>query len=579
MSDFDEVVDWVVVGSGGGSMCSALVMRTAGKSVLILEKTNLVGGTTARSGGALWVPNNPFMKRDAIPDSAEQALDYLENFEIDATQSPGASRARRCAYIAEAPRMVEFLLSQGIKLNRAKEWPDYYDDRPGGSVQGRVVVAELFNVKELGPWQDKLRPTFIAAPAPVQAASLEEMLALPGIKQSFRVKMLAAKIVVRGIAAKLAGKQWIAAGAALQGRMLQAALRVGVDIRPESPVSELIVERGATTGVMTTKDGRPWRVGARLGVLVNAGGFAHNQRMRDRYQFGLASQWSLAAPGDTGEMIEEMMRHGAAIAQMEERVGYQMTIPPGTEDREFKPGVQGMTASPHVILVDQSGVRYMNEGGSYMAYCKGMLERDKTVPAVPSWAVFDTQYMREYGLAGTLPGSKKPQEWYDSGYLTRADTIEGLAQERKIDPATLKATIERFNGFVAKNRDEDFHRGQRAYDRWLGDPFHKPSETLGSISEPPFYAVPVVPGDVSTFGGVVTDEHARVLRTDGSPIPGLYATGVSTASVMGRVYPGAGSSLGPAFTFGYIAARHAVSSSKLDLGTHSRRATGALASG
>jgi 3-oxosteroid 1-dehydrogenase len=397
MSSFDEVVDFIVVGSGAGSMCAGLVMRSAGKSVLILEKTTLVGGTTARSGGAMWIPNNPFMRRDGIADSAEKALTYLDSFDINATDTPGASRERRHAYICEAPRMVEFLLSQGVKLNRAKEWPDYYDERPGGSAESRTVVAELFNVNELGSWKHRLRPTFVVPPSPVQAASLEEMLELPAVKQSWGVKMLAAKIVLRGLAAKLTGKHWVAAGAALQGRMLQAVLQRGVDIRTESPVSELIVEGGVVQGVVTVKEGRPWRVSARLGVLVNAGGFAHNQRMRDRYQSGLPSTWSLAAPGDTGEMIEEMMRHGADVAQMEERVGYQMTIPPGTENSEFKPGMQGMTASPHVILVDQSGVRYMNEGGSYMAYCKGMLERNETVPAVPSWAVFDSQYMDQYG--------------------------------------------------------------------------------------------------------------------------------------------------------------------------------------
>ena len=198
----------------------------------------------------------------------------------------------------------------------------------------------------------------------------------------------------------------------------------------------------------------------------------------------------------------------------------------------------------------------MNEGGSYMAYCKGMLERNKTVPAVPNWAVFDSQFMRKYMLAGTMPGSKKPQRWYDEGYLRRADSIEELARQIAVDPAALQATIQRFNGFVAHNRDEDFHRGERAYDRWLGDSFHKPSAALGAIERAPFFAVPIVPGDVGTYGGVVTDEHARVLRADGSVIAGLYATGVSTASVMGRCYSGAGSSVGPTFVWGYVAAQH-----------------------
>src|SRR3546814_4247388 len=154
---------------------------------------------------------------------------------------------------------------------------------------------------------------------------------------------------------------------------------------------------------------------------------------------------------------------------MEVRVGNQQTQPPVAEDSEARPGVQAMTASPHGIRVDQSGVRYMNEGGSYMAYCKAMLERDKTVPAVPSWAIFDNQYMAKYMLAGTMPGSKKPQSWYDSGYLKKAGSIEELAGLLNIEPATLRASIERFNGFVRQNRDDDFHRGERAYDRWLGD--------------------------------------------------------------------------------------------------------------
>jgi len=554
MTDVDEMFDFVVVGSGGGSMCAGLLMRSIGKSVLILEKTGLVGGTTARSGGVMWIPNNPFMARDGIEDSYEKAAAYLDAVAGGQTNAPGASRARRTTYLNEAPRVVQFLCSRGIKLTRVSEWPDYYDDLPGGSAPGRTVVAELFDANELGPWKEKLRPSFLRIPVP---ATLEEMLELPAIKRSWAVKMLMLKLVLRGVAAKIAGKHWVSGGAALQGRMLQAALREGVEIRTDAPVTEIIIEGGRTEGVATVKDNRPWRVGARLGVLVNAGGFAHNQRMRDRYQPGTFVKWTMASPGDTGEMIEEMMRHGAAIAQMEERVGNQVTLPPGAEESEFKPGAQPLTAAPHAILVDQSGVRYMNEGGSYMAYCKAMLERNKTVPAVPSWAVFDAQYLRKYMLAGTMPGSKKPQRWYDEGYLKTADTIEGLARSLGIDPATLNSTVQRFNGFVAQNRDEDFHRGERAYDRWLGDHLHKPSETLGSIAEPPFYAVPVLPGDVGTYGGVVTDEYARVLRKDGSVIDGLYATGVSTASVMGGAYPGAGSSVGPAFVWGYVAAKSA----------------------
>jgi 3-oxosteroid 1-dehydrogenase len=548
----DETFDFVVVGSGGGSMCAGLVIRSVGKSVLILEKTSLIGGATARSGGVMWIPNNRFMKRDGVEDSYEKASIYLDNVVGDHNDTPGATRERRDTYLTEAPRMLDFLQRQGIKLTRASYWPDYYDDRPGGSAPGRTVVAEIFDVNKLGPWKSKLRPGFINLPA-----TLEEAFQLPDFKRSWASRRTMAKVILRAVAARLTGKHWTSAGQALQGRMLQAALKAGVAIRTEVPVTELIVENGAVAGVVTVKDGKPWRVGAKLGVLVNAGGFARNQRMRDQYMPGTSAAWTNVPEGDTGEMIEEMMRHGAAIAQMDTMVGYQTTLPPGTENADIKPTAQRLTAAPHAILVDQSGVRYMNEGGSYVAYCAGMVARNKTVPAVPSWAIFDSQYMATSMLAGTMPGTRKPQSWFDSGYLKQADTMEELARQLKMNPPALQSTVARFNGFVAQNRDDDFHRGERAYDRWLGDPFHKPNPALGAIDKAPFYAVSIYPGDVGTYGGVVTDSHARALREDGSVIPGLYATGVSTASVMGRAYPGAGSSVGPSFVWGFAAAKHA----------------------
>jgi 3-oxosteroid 1-dehydrogenase len=533
-------------------MCAALIMRKAGKNVLIIEKTGLIGGTTAKSGGVMWVPNNPFMKRDGIPDSPEQALAYLDSVTGASENAPGATRARRVTYVEQAPRMIDFLLQSGIKLDRAKYWPDYYDDHPGGSKPGRTVVAQLFNINELGPWKDKLRPGFLTF-----AATLEETLRLKTYKQSWAGKALVMKVGLRTMVTRLLGKRMISSGAALQGRMLQAALKAGVAFSLNTPVQELVGSGGAITGVLAQKDGKPWRVGARLGVLVNAGGFARNQEMRDQYQPGTNVDWSNAAEGDTGEMIREMMRHGAAIGQMEEMVGFQTTTAPGIETDYVKPPGQALTAAPHAILVDQSGVRYQNEGGSYMAYCKGMLERNKTVPAVPSWAILDSQFLRNYMLGNSMPGAKKPKAWYEQNYLRKADSLEALAAQLNIPPAALQATVERWNGFVAANNDEDFKRGARAYDNWLGDPYHKPSATLGTIAEAPFYAVPMVPGDVGTYGGVVTDVIGRVLREDGSVIPGLYATGVSTASVMGRFYPGAGASIGPAMTWGYISARHA----------------------
>ena len=553
MSDIDETFDFVVVGSGGGSMCSALVMRAKGKSVLVVEKTSLIGGTSARSGGVMWIPNNRFMKRDGVADSTDKAVMYLEAVSGGRNDTPGSTPERRRTYAEQGARMVDCLVDQGIKLTRISYWPDYYDELPGGSQQGRTVIAELFNVNELGADKKRFRPNAMEMMAP-----LDELLKLQYINKSWESKWLAVKMVSRTIFAKLTGKHYVTAGGALQGRMFQASLKAGVEFLTDTPVTELAIENGVAKGIVILQDGKPRRIGARLGVLVNAGGFSHNQAMRDKYQPGTQAKWTNTAEGDTGEMILEMMRHGAAIAQMEEMVGNQMSFPPGTENDAVKPVVQGVTASPHAILVDQSGVRYMNEAGSYMAYCKGMLERNQTVPAVPSWAIMDHQFMKQYMLAGSLPGSKKPANWFTSGFLKKADTIEALAGMINVDANALRGTVDRFNGFVAKNHDDDFNRGDRAYDKWLGDPFDPKNPSLGSISEGPFYAMAVVPGDVGTYGGVVTDKDARVLREDGSVIEGLYATGISTASVMGRVYPGAGASVGPSFVWGYVAANHAL---------------------
>jgi 3-oxosteroid 1-dehydrogenase len=553
MMGFDEVYDWVVVGSGAGSMCSGLVMRAEGKSVLVLEKTGLVGGSTARSGGVMWIPANPFMKRDGIDDSEEEGLSYLNSVISDSDDTPGTSHERRSAYVREAPKMLDFLISRGLKFDRVPYWPDYYDNLPGGKEVGRTVVADIFDINELGPWKDKLRPGFLPLPA-----KLEEAVQVPLVKRSWSARRALLRIIMRILVGKIAGKKVVSAGMALQGRLLQAALREGVEVRTLSPVTELMVEDGAVAGVLTVKDGKPWRVGARIGVLVNAGGFARNQAMRDRYQPGTSKDWTVTSPGDTGEMIEEMMRHGAAIAQMEEMVGTQMTRPPGTEkDGPATPSAQRITAAPHAILVDQSGVRYMNEGGSYMGFCKGMLERHKVVPAVPSWAIFDSQFARKYTIVNKSLTAKRINSWHAQGYLKRGETLQVLAAQIVVSAVVLRETVERFNRFVANNKDQDFHRGERAYDRWLGDPFNKGSPTLGTIRTPPFYAIPIYAGDVSTYGGVVTDKHGRVLKANGSAIPRLYATGVSTAAAMGRYYPGAGCSVGPAMLWGYLSARHA----------------------
>lgn len=550
MAGFDETFDWVVVGSGAGSMSSSLLMREAGKSVVVLEKSKFAGGTTSKSGGVIWLPDNPFMEPGE--DSAEKGFEYLDSLVGDGPDKPGTSPEKRRAYVTEGRKMIEFLVKKGVKLARgSKFWPDYYDEYPGGCKTSRTVVALPFNTAELGEWEPKLRPGFLPVPA-----LLDEGMKVPFLSSGEKLKFYA-KVGSQIMWGKLTGKRWTTAGAALQGRMLQQVLKAGVDLRLETPVDELVVEDGKVTGVVTRKDGKPWRIGARLGVLVNAGGFARNQEMRDKYMPGTRAEWSMTNESDTGDMHRAMEKIGGVLAQMDQMVGFQMTRAPDWEKDYVAPGVQAVTAKPHAILVDQSGRRYQNEGGSYEEFCEGMVVRNRTVPAIPSWGVFDRQYLELYPLAGAGQG-KVPQKWSETGWLKQADTIEGLAEQIGVDPAALKATVERWNAMVDKGVDEDFHRGERKYDQWLGDPRRDDQfRTLGKIEKGPFYAIDVVPGDVSTYGGVITDVHSRVLTAEGKPIEGLYACGVSTASPMGKVYPGAGASVGPSMTFGWIAAKHA----------------------
>jgi len=553
----EENFDFIVVGSGGGSMCAALLMRTLGKSALVLEKTDKLGGTTAMSGGVMWLPNNRFMAEDGVEDSHEKAMTYLEN--LVGNELPGTPRERKHAYLTEGRKMVDFLLGQGIKLRRIKYYPDYYDDAPGGSVESRAVIAEIFDSNQLGEWAEKLRPGFRRMPA-----ALDEMMMMGNFKNSWRSKLMIFRVGLRMMKARLLGQRWVNGGECLQARMLQASLKAGVDLRINAGVTQLLTDgSGRVTGVVASIDGKERQIGARLGVLINAGGWARNQRMRDKYRPGSSVHWTNANPGDTGEMIEEGIRIGAAMGHMDQLLGSPMAMPPGQKDDDLHPMSQTEMSKPHSILVDQSGVRYMREAVSYMEICQNMFARNLEVPAIPSWLILDTQYLEKYMLAGTMPGTNKPQAWFDSGFVRKADTVADLAKACKIDPAALTTQVDRFNGFVRNNRDEDFHRGEREYDRFVGDPENKPSPTMGTIEKAPFYAVQIVPGDLGTLGGFVTDEHARVKREDGSIIEGLYATGNSTASVMGTFYPGAGATVGPSFVWGYVAAKHAANADNL----------------
>lgn len=554
--------DLVVVGSGAGSICAALVAKAFGRSCVILEKQAKVGGSTAISGGVLWTPANPLMAEEGIPDSYERARRYFDS--VVTYEGPGTAPERREAFLKVGPPMIEFLRAKGMRFFRPEGWCDYYDDRPGGEPRSRCLMAPLYDARALGPWAKKLARSPVGAGMPVHS---HELPLLYLAKRTWKGRWMALRLAGRIARMKLTGADLVSNGAAIQGRMLEIALREGIPIVAEAPVRDLLVEAGRVVGVRVVLDGEERVVRARGAVLLNAGGFSRSQSMRERFgPAPTAAQWTAANPGDTGEIVEAAMRLGAAVDNMDAfwwvptTQGLDGHWPEGTTmpDGTLAPWTHHLDLSlPYSIVVDRRGERYLNESASYMEVGERMHERHRSHgSAIPSFVVFDGLHRKWYPWGTALPGVT-PKAWLESGYMKKADTLEALAKQCGIDAAGLAKTVERWNGFCRTGVDADFNRGGRCFDRAHGDETVRPNPNLGPISTPPFYAVPMVPSDVGTAGGLVTDAWARVLRSDGSAVPGLYATGNTTASVMGRTYPGAGASIAAAFTFAYIAAHHA----------------------
>jgi len=549
MPDWDESADFVIIGSGGGAFCAAMRVIDAGLKPLVLEKQARVGGSTAMSGGVLWIPANPLLARDGIADSVADARRYLGALLGDPSD-PGTSAARRDAYLETGPRLIGYLQDKGIPFIRCVGWSDYYDDTDGGLAEGRSLGVELFDLRRLGSWADRFQtgPMVLPLTANEAAGASLAMRTLGGLAT-------VAKLYFRIARTKLTGARICGFGAALQGRMLEAALRQGLDLRCETPVEALVCEDGQVLGVVARTPDGVRRIRASRGVLINAGGFARNQDLREKHHpFPTDAHWSISNSGDTGEMIEDAMSLGAALHGMDRGIWLPASQAP---DRPA-PFVHSFdTAKPHCIFVDQNGERFADESASYMEIGTRMNARHAETGEPSTWAIIDSTHRKRY-FWGDQPPGKVPDAWLESGFFIRGDTIEELAAKTGLPVGRLKATVERFNRFAHEGIDADFRRGARAYDRFLGDPRNKPNPVLGEIAAPPFYAIKLITGDVGTFGGLVTDEHGRVLTSAGTNIKGLYATGNSTASVFGGIYPGAGGSIGASFVFGFRAAEHAM---------------------
>jgi 3-oxosteroid 1-dehydrogenase len=552
----DAEFDMVVAGSGAAGMTAALTATDLGLSVLVIEKTGTFGGSTARSGGGIWAPGNAVLRAAGVTDTPGQARAYLAH--VAGADAPAESRE---AFLEHGPAMLDLVLAKTpLRLAWVPGYADYYPEAPGGLARGRSVEPVPLDSRELGGELAHLGRPYLPSPVAITQAEYRWLSLGP---RHPRAVMAGVRVAGRAARSRLLGRRILSLGQALAAGLRAGLAASGVPVWLNTPLTGLQVTGGRVTGVRVTRDGEPLLIRARRGVLVATGGFERNEEMRRRYQRApVGSQWTTGAAGNTGDGILAGLDLGAAVGLMDDAWwGPSIPLPGGPY---FCLAERSL---PGCILVNGAGQRFVNESAPYVDAVHAMYDGNTPDnPHIPAWLVFDQRYRDRYVFAGLPPRRPLPRRWYAAGTVVRADDLAGLAGAAGVGADGLVKTVTRFNEFAAAGRDEDFGRGDSAYDRYYGDPRCRLNPNLAPLARPPFYAVKLVPGDLGTKGGLRTDERARVLREDGAPIAGLYAAGNASASVMGHSYAGAGATIGPAMTFGYIAARDAAARSGLSPG-------------
>jgi len=553
VSEFDVVV----VGSGAAGMVAALTAAHHGLSAVVVEKAAHYGGSTARSGGGVWIPNNEILKRDGVTDTPEAARTYLHTIVGDAVPAE-----KMDTYLDRGPEMLSFVLKHApLRMCWVPGYSDYYPEVQGGRPGGRSIEPEPFDATKLGPDLAGLEPPYGKVPLNVVVMQ-QDYVRLNQMKRHPRGIARSLKVGARTLWAGLRGKNLVGMGRALIAPLRIGLRDAGVPVLLNTALTDLYVEDGAVRGIhvrdtTAAGTGETRLIRARCGVILASGGFEHNESMRRAYQREpIGTEWTVGAAANTGDGIVAAETLGAALDLMEDS-WWGPTVPlvgaPWFALSERN--------SPGSMIVNMSGLRFMNESMPYVEACHRMYGGEYGQGAgpgenIPAWLIFDQRYRDRYIFAGLQPGQRIPQKWLDSGVIVRADTIDGIAAAAGLPAGQLRSTVERFNGFARAGVDQDFARGQSAYDRYYGDPTNRPNPNLGEITHPPFYAARLMPGDLGTKGGIRTDVHGRALRDDDSVIDGLYAAGNVSAPVMGHTYPGPGGTIGPAMVFGYLAALH-----------------------
>ncbi|MFI5586906.1 3-oxosteroid 1-dehydrogenase [Amycolatopsis sp. NPDC051758] len=537
-----EQFDVVVVGSGAAGMTAALAAARNGLSVVVLEKAACFGGSTARSGGGVWLPGNHALKAAGIDEPPERAREYLASIVGDVVPA-----VRRNTFLDHGPEVLKFVCDHTpLKFRWVRDYSDYHPEAPGGRPGGRSVEPVAFDGKLLGDDLAHLEPPYSAPPLGVPITQADyRWLSLLARHPRGAVRMLS--LGVQWLVGRVRGQRLMSMGQALAGGLRVGLTRAGVEVRLNTPMVDLQVDGDRVTGVVTEQG----VVGARRGVILASGGFEQNLEMREKYQRApIGTDWTVGAAANTGDGITAGLKLGAALDLMDD-AWWGPTLPL-TGGPWF---ALAERSRPRCIMVDARGERFVNESAPYVEAVHAMYgSGDGPGEHIPTWLVFDQRYKDRYMFTGVGPRQPLPGRWFKAGIAVKSGSLAGLAAKMDVPPEGLEATVERFNGFARKGVDEDFHRGVSKYDHYYGDPRNKPNPSLGPLDKAPYYAVKIVPGDLGTKGGLRTDEHAQVLREDGTVVPGLYAAGNTSAAVMGGTYAGPGATIGPAMVFGYLAA-------------------------
>jgi succinate dehydrogenase/fumarate reductase flavoprotein subunit len=554
--------DLIVVGSGAAGLSAACTAAVQGKRVVVLEASDRVGGTTAISGGMVWIPANHKMQPAGLEDDLETAREYLRHTVPGSEADP-----RMQAFLAGGDEAIRFLeANTSVRLQPVRRYPDYYPDTPGATAGGRVLEPVPFDGSALGADFALLRdplPEFLLFGG--MMVSREDLPVLRRVGRSPKAVWHAAKLTARYVLQRLRFHRGttLVLGNALAARLLKSARDSGVEIRLGAAVTGLAMRGDRVVGVRARMEGTTLELTARCGVVLAAGGLSHGVTLRRQYvprtagdtaaTFGvpgaksgaqLAASVGAALSKPTNEP-ESALAFWVPVSKFRRKDGKEAVFPHTVTDR----------AKPGLVAVNKEGRRFVNEAVSYHEFVRAQLRADGT--NVPAWLICDSRFLWKYGLGKVRPFTLSTAADEKSGYLKRAGSLAELAGAIGVPPAAFTETLRRYNEGAIRGLDPEFGRGSNIYQRHLGDADQQPNPCVAPIEHAPFYAIAVHPADLGMAAGVMTDENARALRDDGSPVVGLYACGNDMHSVMNGAYPGPGITLGPALVFGYIAASHA----------------------